>query len=199
MNTATAPTFHTRKAEGEIFSERVFRALRDWGFSVALNGTEHTHPDFVKLLHRSNDETSLRVRYQPDGVIAIGETPRSAYVEAKRSIFIEKDAYIQYLRLAEQGCIVAVVFEDKKNGEIKWNFVEQLRFDLSEKYRSKYQWPIVDGWICPRASIHHAEAKRNGYGGSTTPYRALDWASLYEWRTFRQMMVWRMSLQFPTA
>ena len=89
----------TRTVISSAFEKRLFSELESLGFVVAVNGTEHTHPDFVRALHRSADQTSLAIRFQPDAVAHIGNTPRAMYVEAKAAKNIEKTAYEQYMKL----------------------------------------------------------------------------------------------------
>lgn len=178
-----------RAAYGEEFSKEIFEDLQRWGFSVAMNGTEHTHSDFVKLLKTSRDKTSLMIRYAPDGVIAIGKVPRSAYVEAKRSKYIERDAYENYLRLANDGAIVFVVFS--VGGNKLFDLAQNIQFLPPHELND---WPLDDdGWMCPRLHPNFLEKKRNGFNGSGTPYKAVAWENLHKWDNFKSHAIAEMT------
>jgi len=166
--------FEARRISAKEFETELFEKLKGMGFYVALNGTEHTHPDFVKILHSSTDTTSLFLRYQPDGVAAIGKVPRSFFVEAKNSKTIEKNAYLQYVNLVKSGNVVIVVF---KPFNLRWCFAEDMPVihgdDTISRYPASMRFPVdEDGWICPR---HSGRSPRLGSG---TPYREVDDASL---------------------
>jgi hypothetical protein len=174
------PDFSGRNASGKEFQDKIFDDLRDWGFFVALNGTEHTHPDFVKLLHSSTDKTSLMIRYAPDGAICIGSIKRSAYVEAKNSRYIERDAYENYMRLSNDGAIVYVVFG--LGDQTKFCLVQDLGFMSPPPYN---KWPIIDTWMCPRLHPNWDEIRRK-FPGSGTPYKEIKQKPLIDWNNFKQ-------------
>lgn len=181
------PDFHARAVRGQQFTARVFDDLRRWGFLIAKNGTEHTHPDFVAALRSSTDVTSLMIRYAPDGVLAYGKPAHSAYVEAKDSVFIEKLAYENYMRLALYGGIVAVVFGQL--GVIRYEFVENLAFSMS----LNTTWPKdAEGWTCPRLHPQWEQLKRE-YKGSGTPFKKIEWSELLEWNIFADVMKARLA------
>jgi hypothetical protein len=181
-----ATTFSKRKVYGEQFSEDVFKNIQEMGFTTALNGTEHTHSSFIKNLRMSEDQTSMTIRYQPDGVIAIGEPAKSAYVEAKASSFIERNAYKQYMRLVESGCIVAIVFRFKD--EWLWNFADNMVFKDSSINNSRHKFPVIDGWVCPRQHPNWRQIKSE-WRGSGTPYRIMDENNAMGWNLFKPMML----------
>ena len=60
--------FNSRMSPAAVFENQVERFCCKMFTSVARNGTEHTHPDFVELLRRNNSEASKFVRFAPDGV-----------------------------------------------------------------------------------------------------------------------------------
>lgn len=180
--TSGANSFEGRAANGQKFSQKIFDDLSAWSFIVAKNGTEHTHPDFVKRLHASNDVTSLMIRYAPDGVISAASraSTKSAYVEAKNSTFIEKAAYENYMRIYCNGGIVAVVFADFT---IRFEFIENLQFASRLT-----NWPLDnEGWECPRLHPDWQRVRRK-YPGSGTPFKKIRWGSLRNWDEFRDAM-----------
>ena len=181
--------FHARSELGEKFSKQIFNDLEMWGFNVALNGTEHTNPYFVGGLKSSEDKTSLMIRFQPDGVASIGNIPRSVYVEAKRSKFIEKNAYDSYMDLHKIGGIVFVVFgiydKDNKSLEIKFIDIQKLKF-IPALTNSK--WPVIDGWISPR-SHNNWHLEKQTFTGSGTPFLQIDQICLIQWSQFKKYAI----------
>lgn len=187
--------FSVRTGASAEFERCLFDAIGKMGFEVALNGTEHTHPDFVSGLHSSNDQTSLAIRYQPDAVACIGKIPRSFYVEAKAAKNIEKTAYEQYCKLQANGNILVVVFE--KLGW-QWNFIEDI--DLIHGDMTVAPFPperrfSVDeeGWLCPRQCSWWGQIKSSNLQASGTPYREVDISSLLEWAKFKQGIIDRLA------
>lgn len=170
--------FASRLEQGKSFEKEVFAAIEQMGLFVAMNGTEHTHPIFVSRLRQSNDETSMYVRFQPDGVVGFGKIPHTAFVEAKSSRFIEKDAYKEYMKLSAAGLIVLVVFN--YSGVWFWNKIENIVMSL-ENHRD---WPVIGQWICPREDPLFHRKKQQGFRGSGTPYRPVEKESLRQWDEF---------------
>lgn len=185
-NATTAQRIKT----GEAFCNDVFTELKAMGYDVARNGTEHTHPEFVTSLRRSQDATSLMVRYAPDGVVGFGNPTCSAYVEAKYAKSIERDAYLNYKRLADFGAIVVIVFGQ---GDTKaFAFAERLKLLPAP---DDCRWPVVDGWICPREHPQFWEMKRRGeVRGSGTPHRFVIWDQLTDWVHFDLLLKERMGV-----
>jgi len=126
-------SFEERSKAAKEFQDKLFADLQAMGFNVALNGTEHTHPAFVSELHRSEDQTSMAIRYAPDGVACIGKIPRSFYVEAKFARTIERNAWIQYGKLVEAGNILVIVFGWENN--TVFNFYENIKL-IPGKYQA---------------------------------------------------------------
>jgi len=186
MINSLSTTFKERTNRGDIFSTRIFDDLDKWGFDVALNGTEHTHPEFIKQLHSSTDPTSLMIRYQPDGVASIGTVPRSFYLEVKASKYIERDAYLNYTRLQMLGGVVYIVFAH--NDFIGFSEVQNIEFEsiISSSI------PVENGWLCPRQRVDW-ETYRKTYKGSGTPFRGVDIKCLREWSIFKQTVVEKLS------
>ena len=189
-------SFEERIRKASVFEKQVFDAIEKLGFAVAINGTEHTHPDFIKSLRKSVDQTSLAIRFQPDGVAQIGKIPRSFYVEAKASKTIEKTAYEQYQKLCNVGNIVVVIFEPFK---WMWCFADEMPLedgnDTVLKYAKSRRFSVENGWMYPRKSAHGT-----GGRGSNTPYRCIKMRELREWATFESEIVHRLaSLPAPAS
>lgn len=143
--------------------------------AVAKNGTEHTHPDFVKQLRSSTDTASKFVRFAPDGVF-LGRSG-VVYWEAKRSQTLERDAYNTYLQYHATGLPLILFIQNPENGLPYWQRVELVRFvpsqEIVNQYRLDARHPVdADDWICPRLG-----SGRSGRG-SGTPYRHIDFSSL---------------------
>ena len=184
-------TFKKRIQTGLDFETELFQKLSDIGFKIAMNGTEHTHPEFVDGLRNSTDQTSLSLRFQPDGVISIGKIPRSVFIEAKASKAIEKLAYIQYLKLKEMGSIVVVVFKVFGNG---WCFIEDMPIidgnKTVESFPEGRRFPVEDGWIVPR------KCNRKPKNGSGTPYREINSFNLNDWCDFKKIIIEKLMSNF---
>jgi len=193
-------SFNDRLERAKNYEIALIKMLNLSGFVTALNGTEHTHPDFVDKLRHSEDPTSLSIRFQPDGVAYIGNTPRSFYFEAKSSSTIEKNAYDQYINLTRNSNIV-VLFFGSVGDEIKfkWIFVEDLKFTNSENLLKKFKnqkgnkqkdIPIIDNWFYPRKlnDSDYNEWKIE-YKGSGTPYANIDKSCLLNCNVFKNLMI----------
>jgi len=183
-------SFQDRIKKATEFENELFKKIAELGFVVAKNGTEHTHPEFIETLHKSTDQTSLAIRFQPDGVAHIGKVPRSFYVEAKASKSMEKTAYEQYKKLSDAGNIVTVVF-----GPFgwKWCFVDEMPLenghDTVSPFPEKMRYPVSDdGWLYPRRSA------RGAAKGSGTPYRKIKPENLRGWETFKTDIIKRLSI-----
>jgi len=190
--------FEKLSKEGKKFQVELFGKLSAMGFTVALNGTEYTHPEFIAGLRNSEDQTSLAIRFAPDGVACIGKIPRSFYIEAKRGSSIEKNAWIQYGKLVEAGNVLVIVF---CNNENSWyfNFYESVKLidgKISSENIPEYKrWPIDDdGWICPRESASWNEDKLNIKHASGTPYKKVDFSSLIPFAEFKNVVIERLRL-----
>ena len=183
-----------RIAAGEQFLEEVIQDLTEWGFSVAVNGTEHTHIGFIEKLRRSTDPTSLFIRFEPDCVVCASSAPMippiSWYLEVKASIklTIEKTAYEQYMKRVMLDQVVAIVF--KGNQQKLWNLIQELKFipstEIINRFSLEKRFPVIDGWICPRESTAWRNTIRwNNLQASGTPYKHIDPKSLLPWHDFR--------------
>jgi len=184
MQQATS-NFALRLEKSVTFEKAIFNRLQELGFTVAINGTEHTNPKFTNQLRHSTDQTSLSIRFQPDGVASIGKTPRSFFVEAKNSTCIEKRAYEQYMKLANNGNIVIVVFNFDLFGW-KWCFVEDMLLidgnDTVKQFPNPFK--VIDGWIYPNYKPRY---------GSGTPYREVDETWLYRFEgQFKPKVIQRL-------
>jgi len=184
-----------RTAASQSFEQRLLDKLERSGFVVAMNGTEHTHSDFVGQLHQSTDQTSLAIRFQPDAVAHIGAVPRSFYVEAKAAKNIERTAYEQYMKLYTNGNVVVVVFEKL---DWHWNFIEDIKLvDGNEtvgRFPPDKQFPVDGaGWITPRKCERWHNIKTHNPQASGTPYREIAVASLLQWRDFKDRIIQRLA------
>ncbi|MFN7117293.1 MAG: hypothetical protein ACK4TA_10875 [Saprospiraceae bacterium] len=184
-------SFQERKMYSITYETEILKTVEELGFNVAKNGTEHTHSDFVSLLRRSTDQTSLSIRYQPDAVCNIHyfNEIRSFYLEIKNSKFIEKLAYEQYMKLYNNGNIVVIVFENRD-----WTFVENLKLISGQVYVSKYSNPYPvdeDDWICPRCSPD-SNWVTTSTNGSGTSYRYVNENTLYDFSYFKFKIIDRL-------
>ena len=189
--------FDNRTGKALPFEDALTKDLEGQGFCVARNGTEHTFPEFTGQLRRSNDSTSLAIRFQPDGVACIGRIPRSFYWEAKASRKIEKTAYEQYMAIHRMGGVLVVVFQ-WDTGDWRWNFIEDVRLipgsDTVSKFPPDRRFPVVNEWITPRGSQRWEIVKSNSSQASGTPYREVNEASLLKWNAFKPAIVERLSI-----
>lgn len=190
-------SFKDRISVADEFSAALFNSVKQMGFHVALNGAEHTHPDFVNLVKQSTDTTSLMIRFQPDGVASIGRNEmRSFYLEAKNSNNIEKTAYEQYMNLYKIGGIVVIAF-----GKLGWgfNFIEYIKLingsDTVSKYDEHKRFPVIDEWITPRGSNRWDDVRQAAGQASGTPYREVAAASLIKWVEFKRTIIARLAKQ----
>jgi hypothetical protein len=197
--------FSLRIEKAASYESALIDYFNESGFITALNGTEHTHPDFVNQLRSSEDPTSLFVRFQPDGVAHIGRVPRSFYFEVKASKTIEKNAYDQYMKLASMGSIVVIFFGIKKDGHItfRWNYIESIKFQDSHHVLKDYKnkngihqqdIPIVENWLSPRLLPEHEyEQWKLQHRSSGTPYAAVDFRNLIDIKFFKSVILQRLA------
>jgi len=180
--------FGDRIAKATKYEKQIFDAFKEMGFDMAINGTEHNYPEFVSRLRHSSDQTSLAIRYQPDGVICFGNVPQSCYAEAKAGTTIEKDAYLQYQKLANNGNLVIIIFEGFNSS---WNFFDEIKLVPANVTVSRYstRFPIEDSWITPRKSPRWQAISARKPNASGTPYREVDSSSLIPWSDFKPSML----------
>jgi len=177
--------FNGRIQRAETFRDAVFTAIAAMTFDIAINGTEHTHPQFVEKLRRSIDQTSLAIRYQPDGVACIGDIPCTIYIETKDANTIERQAYEQYMKLYQAGNRVVVIF-----GGLAWawNFIECIKLipgeDTVARFPPERQFPVREHWITPRESAWWRRICQRNPQASGTPYREVEKQSLLPWQAF---------------
>ena len=184
FESARSDAFGGRISQSQLLENRIFQDLDSWGFIYAINGTEHTHPEFVGKIKDSTDLTTLSIRFQPDGVFTFEN--KSAYIEAKNSVFIERLAYENYMRLHQSGYRVYTVFFNREKDSIGFCRINQLKFVDVLKTPNPKCWPIVDGWLSPRNDPQY-KSKIAGWGGSGTDYRKIEWWKLYKWRRFSEI------------
>lgn len=167
--------FYSRLKPGEEFESELFEMLKNNNkiISIAKNGTEHTHPEFVNLIRQINTEVSKFIRFAPDGVMLFKDSSIIHY-DAKASNSIEKDAYEVYIKYKNSGCKIILFVKFK--GLIYWQWIEKVNFIDSHKEVAKYtrKFPIDnDGWICPRGHNTWYYGKKM----SGTPYKYFDFSS----------------------
>lgn len=156
------------------FENSVEAFCREKFISVAKNGTEHTHPQFVVDLRRRNDRGSKLVRFAPDGVAL--QTCGVWHWEAKAGKHIEKDAYETYMAYRGMGARL-LVFLRHPDGTVYYQEVQRIGFVPSINVVGKFpvdrRHPIdEDDWICPRMGHGYAGS------GSGTAYKEVDFSSL---------------------
>lgn len=188
--------FDYRVRIAETFQSALFSTVGNMGFKWAINGTEHTHPEFVKNLTSSTDQTSLSIRFQPDGICSIGNAPRCFYLEAKNGRNIEQTAYEQYMIHHKNGNVVVVVFGGLNN---HWAFIEDITLIDGEETVSRYRNPLptMDGWIAPRLLPlpKYLKWKQKNQIASGTPYKEVDKQSLTDFKLFKQLVIDRLKLE----
>ena len=123
------------------------------------------------------------IRYAPDGIIGVGKPMATAYVEFKTytaNLNIEKDAYLNYMRICNDGGIVIIIYAHR-NGRIKlWNFIQNIVFlDNKSKFPND-----ADGWIAPRLSYNWNKIKYK-FKGSGTPYKKINPYYMKNWDSFK--------------
>lgn len=179
--------FPGRIVKGREFEDKIFDDLQKWGFIVARNGTEHTCRAFVDAIRNSVDQTSLAMRYQPDGVIAYGCPLKTAYVEAKSSLFIERAAYEQYIKLSNAGNNIFIVMNS--GVEIKFSTAQSITF--TKQHPGKMNWPIINGWVSPRSDTEYEikKEKHPEWHGSGTDYAIVDFSSMMLWEIFPSLLI----------
>ncbi len=145
--------------------------------AVALNGTEHTHPEFVDKLRRNNSDQSMFVRYAPDGVML--KCGKVVHFDVKAAKTIEKNAYNTYMRYKLAGCSVVLIV--KHNNDWFIQRIDKLRLIDGRTSVAGFPNPFPvdeDGWICPRNSGRQLSGAMSG-----TPYRYIDMESMMPWRS----------------
>lgn len=172
-------TFHDRIQLSNTNADKLIADLQNMGFTTILNGVEHTHPEFNNLLNQSHDTTSLMIRYAPDGIIGIGKPMATAYVEFKTftaNLNIEKDAYLNYMRIYNNGGIVIIIYAHTNYKTKLWNYIQNITF-----LENKSNFPNDDdGWIAPRLSPNWDTLKYK-YHGSGTPYKRINPYYMKHW------------------
>lgn len=161
--------FNERIAIGVQFENDVEAYCARKFISVAKNGTEHTHPEFVSGLRSNNSVTSKLIRFAPDGIV-LHKDSNIYHWEAKASDKIEKDAYETYMKYVDIGHNVILFAKQFHNVYLKMiNKIVLIDGNTTvNKFSHNRRHPVVDKWIYPR----------NGHGnagnGSGTPYREID-------------------------
>lgn len=171
--------FSARIAKGAAFENEVEDYLKYSAISVARNGTEHTHHDFVAGVRQMNDRGSKFVRFAPDGV-ALLQATGVIHWEAKHALNIEKDAYETYLKYADMGCNVRLFVKNPRTARVYCAAIEKVCFIPSDTVVASFpvhkRHPIdSEDWMHPRSGNGHRSIAASG-----TPYKALDFMALTE-------------------
>lgn len=173
--------FDIRCIESVDFDIEIFEILRHDPrvIAVCANGTEHTHSDFVSLLHCNFSDAAKFVRFAPDGVF-LTTCREVIHYDSKASKYIEKDAYETYLKYKQCGCRVLLFV--KHENRIFVQDVERIRLlhgsVTVEPYSIERRWPVgEDGWIYPKLKKNFRASTNPGLA-SGTPYREIDLSSM---------------------
>lgn len=137
--------------------------------AIAKTGFEHTLPDpkFREILRRVASPEVAKWRFRPD-FLAVSKTDKLTYIECKKSMHVERDAFQYYMRLDE--CVPVWIILETADKQY-WQQASVIRFLDSNEYVSQFSDPFAvdsDGWILPRP----------GPGHSSCPFRVVDMASL---------------------
>lgn len=158
--------FDQRLQAGRQWEEELFNHLLKHPkvVSVAFNGTEHTHPDFVDLLRRNSQKSAELLRYQPDGVF-LSSDGGVYHFEAKHATSIERNAWMVYNAISSIGGIVIVFVKHPKTGDTFYQDVAEMQLIPGSVTVSRYEkpYPVHDEWI-------HRPGR--------TPYREIDFDSM---------------------
>ena len=171
--------FDIRVEPGVEFERELFKELNAHKdvTAIALNGTEHTHPDFVEIIRHNESDAAKFVRYAPDGVMEC-KSKRVIHFDAKAAKSIEKDAYNVYMKYHRTGCTVIIFVKHPATGMRYWQYVQNIQLLDSTIVVSQYpehrRFPIDDdGWIAPRLKRGFKSTKK--YSG--TPFKYFDFDS----------------------
>lgn len=165
------PALPERFQVAEEFENRIFAWLCKCTHiqATARTGFEHSIPDgqFRQIFRNCNNPLLDQYRYCPDFLI-IAKTGKLVYIEVKKSLHIEKDAYRYYVHLDSVTQTWLVV---ESNGEVFWQRIKNIRFLDSAEHVKQFPQPFKvdpEGWILPKA----------GPGHSSCPFRVIDIASM---------------------
>ena len=136
---------------------------------ITRTGIEHTIPDsrFRDVLRSVISPEVAKWRFTPD-FITIGRYGNLCYIEVKRSLYIEMDAYKHYIQLDVTSPVWLIL---ESEGMSYWQRVSIIRFLDSSEYVRQFPNPFKvdpDGWILPRHSNDH----------SSCPFRVVDLSSM---------------------
>lgn len=166
--------FDIRVVPHDEFVKEVKRDLLSWGYEVIDNGRESRMPGWNGELLESN-----LFRRAPDLIVKCGR--KIIFIDPKTSTYIEREPYETYVGMAELKETVLVVVKH----ESKIVFGRAQDIELVQPWHKI--WPIIDGWITPRAHPDYDYLKRNydgrgnGYHGSGTPFNKIDTSRMIDW------------------
>lgn len=173
--------FLKRLELAEPFENDVEAYLVRMGVEIAARtGTERTLSTFANAIRARNDAVAKQIRFAPD--FAAVDDLGVFYAEAKASINIEQGPYENYMHLRSIGARLKLYIRpwpDDPNPKVRrlvyWNYIEEVRFVPNDIVVGRWpgkEFPIIDGWICPRS------AGRQAGRGSGTPFQEIDLDSM---------------------
>jgi len=176
-----SPRFQARLDISEPFENDLEAYLIRMGAEIASrHGTERTLSTFANSIRNKNDAAAKHIRFAPD-FVAVDELG-VFYAEAKASMNIEQGPYENYMHLHGMGARLKLFcrpWPDDPNIKARrlvyWNYIERVQFVPSELVVGRWpgnEFPIKDGWICPRS------AGRQAGRGSGTPFKEIDLDSM---------------------
>lgn len=168
-------------------SEIAIKAFDDYLISnnipFAKTGYEdfNSNGAFMEKIRKLNDETAIRMRYFPDRTVANSHV---TLIEVKHSKSIEKDAYENYIDLANINYDVGIVFymsHSLSRNELWFCKIKDLMLSEAWQYAKKHNLfiPVKNiYWYFPREMNNTDYYKwKKKYKGSGTPYANIDFDS----------------------
>jgi hypothetical protein len=173
--------FHHRSQYAEAFADAAATILRSATgliHFVGRSGVEFSDlAASLSKLRQLGDPMARRLRFNPDGAL-ISSQIGMAHWEAKASSKMERAPFEQYMRYEIAGePVIMVIAPDLLRPPFVWRPVLVGRLsgivlrdgrETIESVEPQYRYPVIDGWVTPRAS------PRGVMRGSGTPYREMD-------------------------
>lgn len=173
--------FRSRSQYAEAFADaaaQILRSANEIIRFVGRSGVEFTElAAALKTLRQLGDPMARRLRFNPDGAL-ISSQLGMAHWEAKASSKIERAPFEQYMQYEQAGePVILIISPTLLRAPFSWapvlvgrlcNTVLRHGNETVESVETQYRYPVVDGWVTPRA------APRGAMRGSGTPYREID-------------------------
>jgi hypothetical protein len=171
-----APGFIERARNHDVFKDEIALDVRRWGYEVIENGREN----LIRGNNLGDGPGALWLRMRPDLAVIVNSD--CVFLDPKLSNAIERSPYEHYMAMAHHDIPVYVVA--RKNRDTRFCDIESLQTRAEHKV-----WPVVEGWITPRAHPDYEYYKRvefpltpgKKYYGSGTPFKYFDFNSMVEW------------------